>query len=317
MEIRQLQHFVAVHRLRSFGKAAFEHGITQSALSRSLQKLETEIGHRLFDRNTHEVQPTAAGNALIDWARNVVDAMHAFGEEAHRLAGGEGGHVRIGTGPYPAHPLVTNTISELAAKHPGIQVSVVAGTAKDLLVALVERELDFVVCDVSKYDDSPSAERISVVRLPAEPLVVLTATTHPFDVTDPEQAADYAWALPTPAPWGTRELPKPFQDAYQAGRFPYYRLEATAACIELARAGHAVTLVPRSLAIEACRDPGLRFVEVPAPIRTNDGIHLVRNRSRSSVAQRAIEIMLEVAKAQARTASNPGQAQGTRASRLR
>lgn len=301
MEIRQLQHFVALHRVRSFVQAANEHEITQSALSRSLKKLETEIGHRLFDRNTHEVEPTAAGEALIDWARDVVDAMRAFEEEANRLASGEGGHVRIGTGPFPAHPLITRSISRLAAEHPGIQVSVVAGTPRDLLAALVERELDFVVCDISKYDDSPSAERISVIKLPSEPLVVVMSAERAFDGVNLEEAARFAWAVPTPAPFGASELPKPFREAFEAGRFPYYRLEATSACIELARSGHALTLVPRSLAIEVCQDGDLKYQEAPQPIRTNDGIHLVRHRSRSSVAQRAIEVILEVAKTQTRS----------------
>ncbi|MBW2629432.1 MAG: hypothetical protein JRE45_17700, partial [Deltaproteobacteria bacterium] len=84
-----------------------------------------------------------------------------------------------------------------------------------------------------------------------------------------------------------------FSEAFAAGRLPYYQLEATSACIELARAGHAITLVPRSLAIGACRNGDLKYYEVPKPLRTNDGIHFVRHRSRSSVTQNAIEAILE------------------------
>jgi DNA-binding transcriptional LysR family regulator len=299
MEIRQLKHFVSLYRLRSFVQAAEEHDVSQSALSRSLKKLETEIGHRLFDRSTHEVQSTTAGEALIDCARDVVDAVRAFSEEASRLAGGAAGHVRIGTGPYPAQPLITSAISKLAAERPGIQVSVVAGTSKDLLTALVERELDFVVCDISKYDDSPSAERISVIKLPSEPLVAVMSANQQLDAADLEEVARLPWALPTPAPFGARDLPRPFSEAFAAGRFPHYRLEATSACIELARAGHAITLVPRSLAVEACRNGDLKYYKAPKPLRTNDGIHFVRYRSRSSVAQKAIEAILEIAKKQA------------------
>ena len=298
MEIRQLQHFEALYRRRSFVQAASEHDVTQSALSRSLKKLETEIGQRLFDRNTHEVRPTAAGEGLIDWARDVVDAVRAFGEEAQRLAGGAAGHVRIGTGPYPAQPLITRAISRLAAEHPGIQVSVVAGTSKDLLSALVERELDFVVCDISKYDESPAAERISVIKLPSEPLVVVASSRLRVDAANLEEAAKLPWALPTPAPFGARDLPRPFQEAFAAGRLPYYRLEATSACIELARAGHAVTVVPRSLALEACRHGDLKLYPAPKALRTNDGIHHVRHRSRSSVAQKAMDTIAQVAKEQ-------------------
>ena len=298
MEFRQLQHFVSLYRLRSFVQAADEHEVTQSALSRSLKRLESEIGHRLFDRNTHEVEPTAAGEALIGRARDVVDAVQAFSEEATLLAGGVVGHVRIGTGPYPAQPLITRAVSKLAAEHPGIQVSVVAGTSTDLLTALVERKLDFVVCDISKYDDSPSADRISVIKLPSEPLVAAMSSDWELGGIDLEQAVRLPWAMPTPAPFGARELPGPFLEAIATGRFPHYRLEATSACLELARAGHAVTLVPRSLALEACREGGLQYVEAPEPLRTNDGIHFIRDRSRSSVVQRAIDAILAVAKAQ-------------------
>jgi DNA-binding transcriptional LysR family regulator len=299
VEIRQLKHFVSLYRHRSFVQAAEEHEVTQSALSRSLKRLEAEIGHRLFDRSTHEVQPTTAGEALINWARDVVDAVRAFSEEASRLAGGAAGHVRIGTGPYPAQPLMTSVVSKLAAERPGIQVSVVAGTSKDLLTALVERKLDFVVCDISKYDDSPSAERISVIKLPSEPLVAVMSANRQLDAADLDEVARLPWALPTPAPFSARDLPRPFSEAFAAGRFPYYQLEATSACIELARAGHALTMVPRSLAVEACRNGDLKYYEVPKPLRTNDGIHFVRHRSRSSVAQNAIEAILEIAKEQA------------------
>ena len=91
MQLRQLQYFEALYRLRSFVQAAQEHAVTQSALSRSLKKLETDLGQRLFDRTTHAVEPTAAAEGLIQRARDVLDAMLAFEEEAERLRGGATG----------------------------------------------------------------------------------------------------------------------------------------------------------------------------------------------------------------------------------
>ena len=51
MQIRQLEHFESLYRLRSFVRAAEEHGITQPALSRSIKSLEAGLGQRLFDRS--------------------------------------------------------------------------------------------------------------------------------------------------------------------------------------------------------------------------------------------------------------------------
>lgn len=297
MQLRQLQYFEAIYRLRSFVRAAQEHTVTQSALSRSLQKLEMHLGQRLFDRTTHAVEPTDAAEGLIQHARNVIDSMLAFEEESMQLRGGASGHVRVGTGPFPAQPLLTGAIQSLAAKHHGVQVSVVAGTARDLLTALLGRELEFVVCDMSKYEDAPAAEDIEVIELPREPLVVVLSAEHPLLAGEMilSEAAAYPWAMPTPAPIQARDLPRPFAEALASGRFPFYRLESTAACIELVKAGRAITMVPRSLGRQACRDGALVCREAPERIWTNDGIHLVRHRTKSPSTRLLIDEILDTA----------------------
>ncbi|HIF94478.1 MAG: LysR family transcriptional regulator [Myxococcales bacterium] len=297
MQLKQLQHFEALYRLRSFVQAADAHGVTQSALSRSLQKLEDELGQRLFDRTTHAVEPTDAAEGLIQRARDVIDGIRALEEEARQLRVGAAGHVRVGTGPYPAQPLLTSSIQSLSAKHHGIQVSVVAGTARDLLKALFGRELDFVVCDMSKYEDTPAAVELEVIELPREPLVVVLSAEHPVlaKEIDLAEAASYPWAMPTPAPIQARDLPRPFDEALAAGRFPFYRLETTAACLELVKAGRAITMVPRSLGKLVCESGQLVQRDVPARLRTNDGIHLIRQRTKSPSTRFLIDEIVEVA----------------------
>ncbi len=297
MQLRQLQHFEAIYRHRSFVQAAREHDVTQSALSRSLQKLEADLGQRLFDRSTHAVEPTDAAEGLIQRARDVIDCMLAFEEEALQLRGGATGHVRVGTGPYPAQPLLTGAIQSLSAKHHGIQVSVVAGLSRDLLTALLGRELEFVVCDMSKYEDSPAAADIEVIPLPPEPLVIVLSAAHPLlaGEINPMELADYPWAMPTPAPIQARDLPRPFADALASGRFPFYRLETTAACLELVKAGRAITMVPRSLGRQVCGDGALVSRAAPASMQTNDGIHLIRQRTKSPSTRLLIDEIVEIA----------------------
>ena len=314
MQLRQLIYFEAIYRLRSFVQAAQEHDVTQSALSRSLQKLEAELGQRLFDRTTHAVEPTDAAEGLIQRARDVIDSMLAFEEEALQLQGGTSGHVRVGTGPYPAQPLLTGAIRSLSAKYYGIQVSVVAGLSRDLLAALLGRELEFVVCDMSKYEDSPAAGDIEVIELPREPLVVVLSAEHPLLVGggDLSEVADYPWAMPTPAPIQARDLPRPFAEALASGRFPFYRLETTAACLELVKAGRAITMVPRSLGRQVCGDGNLVSREAPASMRTNDGIHLVRHRTKSPSTRLLIEEIVDIAAELADASGSEGRARDGR-----
>ena len=283
MQVRQLQHFETLYRLRSFGRAADEHRVTQSALSRSIKNLETELGQRLFDRTTHAVEPTDVAHGLIHHALDAIRALAAFDEEAGRIGRGTSGHVRIGCGPYPAQPLVTRTIRALSGSHAGIQVSVIAGTADALLAALQGRELEFVVCDMSKYEETPTADEIDVIALPSEALVAVLSAEHPMvrATASLERLAAYPFAIPTPAPVSTRQLPSPFAEAFASGRFPFYRLETTAACLDLARDARTITIVPLSLAKEACATGELVYRPAPANLRTNDGIHLLRGRTRS------------------------------------
>ncbi|QOT73384.1 LysR family transcriptional regulator [Sphingobium fuliginis] len=65
MDIRKLRHIVALSQERHFGPAADRLGVTQSALTRSIQAAEAEIGLRLFDRGRDGVYPTRAGEALL------------------------------------------------------------------------------------------------------------------------------------------------------------------------------------------------------------------------------------------------------------
>jgi len=290
VQLRQLHHFEAVYRLRSFTQAAQEQFLTQSALSRSIRALETELRQPLFDRSTHEVEPTAAAHVLITHARDALSAQRAFEETATHLRGGGQGTVRLGTGPYPAQPLMTGVVRALSLHHPGLRVVIVGGAASDLLTALFQRELDFVVCDTSKFEDSPFAEDIEVVALPAEPLVFVVGADHPLASRhhiEPDQISEWPWALPPPAPGALHALAERFP-WLTVGSFPTYEMETTTACLEVVRDQRSITLVPTSLAVRECRSRGLVFHPSGLGPRTNDGMHFLRARSRSAAAELAI-----------------------------
>ncbi|HEY4352101.1 MAG TPA: LysR family transcriptional regulator, partial [Paraburkholderia sp.] len=63
--LRQLRVFIEVARLQSFSRAGDEIGLTQSAVSRCVRELEAELGLKLIDRTTREVQLTDAGGNLV------------------------------------------------------------------------------------------------------------------------------------------------------------------------------------------------------------------------------------------------------------
>src|SRR3954452_8121268 len=72
MEIHQLRYFVAVAEEGSFSRAADREHVAQPSLSQQIQKLEAEVGHRLFDRLSRTVVATEAGKCLLENARKIL-----------------------------------------------------------------------------------------------------------------------------------------------------------------------------------------------------------------------------------------------------
>ncbi|MFF6996852.1 LysR family transcriptional regulator [Streptomyces sp. NPDC008313] len=86
MESRPLRYFVAVAEELNFARAAERLGISPPPLSRAIRRLEAELGVTLFERTTHSVTRTPAGEVLLAEARAALDALEAAGRRARRAA---------------------------------------------------------------------------------------------------------------------------------------------------------------------------------------------------------------------------------------
>ncbi|MFI6935774.1 LysR family transcriptional regulator [Streptomyces sp. NPDC050287] len=89
MESRPLRYFVAVAEELNFARAAERLGISPPPLSRSIRQLESELGAVLFERTTHSVALTPAGEVLLTQARFALEALEAAGRRTRRAAAAE------------------------------------------------------------------------------------------------------------------------------------------------------------------------------------------------------------------------------------
>lgn len=302
MDLRRLRHFEALYRLESYARAAAELGLSQSALTRSIQKLEGELGAILFDRTTHYVRPTDDAERLIRPARDVIAASVNLEQEARGLGQPSSGTVHVGAGPYPLQPLLSTAVARFAAHYPSVRVTVTGGPSERLLETLVDRRLDLVVCNRAKFASSGHADEVLCIPLPPEPLMLVCAAGHPLARGDGD-SGDWPWALPRPAPGSN--FPRAIRAKFAAGQFPDYELDSTAACLDMARTGRAITVVPRALAARACTDGALVALPLPASEVTQDAIHLLRNRSRSALVSAFVAVLRAVANDQLQSAGIP------------
>ena len=91
MTLQQLEYVMAVYRFKHFAKAADYCNVTQPTLSSMIQRLEEELGMKLFDRKRQPIQPTKAGMKVIEQAWNILRRAkrlkETVEEEKHSLTG--------------------------------------------------------------------------------------------------------------------------------------------------------------------------------------------------------------------------------------
>jgi len=163
IDLRQCRHVLALDQHRSFARAADALGLTQPALSRSLQMLEKSIGARLFDRDRTRVEPTPVGERLIERARLLVNQARDIEQDLQQMLGLEVGLLRIGAGPYPADLSVGTAVGRLVRRHPSLMVDLSVADWSELIRRVVSSELELAIADtgVAKQDDRLVAESLS------------------------------------------------------------------------------------------------------------------------------------------------------------
>ncbi|MBS1023158.1 LysR family transcriptional regulator [Gluconobacter cerinus] len=202
-ELGSLAMFVAVADEGSFTKAAGKLGISQSALSHSLRRLEARLGLRLLTRTTRSVAPTLAGERLIETLRPALEdidqKLAALTEFRERPAG----NVRITASSHAARTVLWPAIDRLTAENPDINVEInvesglvdIVAERYDAGIRLGERlEQDMIAVPVSPR------LRMAAVASPSY-LSGKTIPTTPYDLARhncinlrlPTSGGLYAW----------------------------------------------------------------------------------------------------------------------------
>ncbi|MCO1656375.1 LysR family transcriptional regulator [Pseudonocardia humida] len=169
--LRHVRFFVAIAEERQFGFAARRIGISQPPLSRGLQRLEAELGVRLFDRGPQGVDLTEAGAALLPHAHRLLQAEQTLRQAARGEAAGRSG-VRLGVVPQLPLAASARLASTAAARAPGRArggVTLHTASTTALVEAVAEGRLDVAVVVHPAVLGSLAAG--AVVRLPTALLV--------------------------------------------------------------------------------------------------------------------------------------------------
>ncbi len=174
MELDQLRYFLRVAERENFTRAAEDLMISQPALSRSIQRLEEELGQPVFERKTRSLALTEAGELLQSRARQVLTILEDTVAEI--TDDGQTGRLRIGAIPTIAPFFLPNLLRQFSAEFPRATLIVHENTTDVLLKCCSQGEIDLAILALpvpAKYLDVEELfeEELLLVLPPDHPLV--------------------------------------------------------------------------------------------------------------------------------------------------
>ncbi|WP_116205005.1 LysR family transcriptional regulator [Amycolatopsis circi] len=189
MDLRSLRYFVAIAEERHFGRAAARLHMTQPPLSRAIKQLETDLGAALLDRSPSGVALTAAGTALYDEARTLLEAADQARAKVAAAAGP--GTLTLGTLADSSEPVGIRLASEFRKRHPGVRISVREADLTDPTTGLRAGLVDVALTRIP-FDTNGIRTRV----LRSDPMGVVLRADDPLagrDEVRREELADRAW----------------------------------------------------------------------------------------------------------------------------
>lgn len=239
MELSQLRYFLRVAERGNFTLAAKELMISQPALSRSIQKLEEELGQPLLERQTRKVTLSDAGKLMEERARKIFSLVEDA--KAEIRDDGQSGRVRVAAIPTVAPYFLPECLQSFQHRFPLAQVIVQEDTTEVLLKKLADGEVDVAIAALPI-----SAKHLQVTTLFEEELLLVTSKEHPLASKKFIKVADFE-DLPFVLLGEAHCLADNVISFCQQKQFHPVSVERTnqlAMVQELVTLGHGVSLVP-------------------------------------------------------------------------
>ncbi|WP_455137737.1 LysR family transcriptional regulator [Thermophilibacter sp.] len=188
MELEQMRQLDAIERTGTMTAAARRLHVSQPALSRSVQRLEAELGQPLLDRAGRRVTLNDAGRVAVDWARQILRDERLM-REAVAAVGARARALRVGTvAPAPLWRLTSLMVERL----PEETLTSETLTNDDVLRGLADGTLDLGIVDEKPLtgDDAPRTRGLLACELMRENLSVALPPNHPLAARRSVTAAD-------------------------------------------------------------------------------------------------------------------------------
>lgn len=278
MKLNPFRVFLAIVDTGSQHAAARALGLTQPAVTKSLQRLEADLGARLFERSVHGAMLTDYGQALLVHARLIDAELDVCVQTVEQLRGRQMGSISIALSHMPGTLLLPDVLPAFRRKWPDVTLRIAAGAYPFLLGQIREGSLDFAIAPAP-----PHGWPEDLLREPLMPTRLMPVVRRGHALAGPQPLAALAgaeWVLPTQESASAQALQQAM--AGQGLPPPVCRLtcETFTAMISAIAASDLVGLVPAEMV--ASFAAALDTVDLPAD-QPLGGAELCLIRRRSGV----------------------------------
>ncbi|MGE8161785.1 LysR substrate-binding domain-containing protein [Paraburkholderia sp. NPDC080076] len=273
--LRQLRVFIEVARLQSFSRAGDEIGLTQSAVSRCVRELEGEIGLKLIDRTTREVQLTDVGGNLVSSVSRLLTDLDDALREIREIGEQRRGRVVVAASPTVACRLMPRVVASCGQQFPYIALGLRDDVQSDVVRKVKSGEVDFGVI-IGPF----SADDLLSESLMTDTFCVVLRDDHPLAAKERVAWADLDGQQLVMLDYasGSRPIIDAAMQEYGVSATVVQELGHSATVFGLVEAGVGVSVLPwLALPLPA----GASLVARPLVPRAERTVELVRRRDRS------------------------------------
>jgi DNA-binding transcriptional LysR family regulator len=177
MNFKHLNTFITLSHCKSFSVAATRLHTVQSAISRHINQLETELGVTLVNRNTRNVSLTEAGETFLKHTQAIISHYEQAKSEVQLIDQGKKGLLRIGYMSSACAHFLPEILKNFAESEPLIDIEIHDMTAAQQLESLSEGRLDI---GFSRPIDGKNKRLIKHRHLYNDPILLVVSQTHPL-----------------------------------------------------------------------------------------------------------------------------------------
>ncbi|APE28105.1 LysR family transcriptional regulator [Aurantiacibacter gangjinensis] len=196
LDPQKLAHFIAVYDHGTFSGAASANGVSQQAVSKSIARLEEELGVPLFERSSFGATPTRFGEVLARRAHAIVAESRMAAAELEAMRGAGRGYLRVGLGWSLLVRIGPEAVRRFKERHPQVTVSIASGQSGELYRQLAAGDLELVIS--APPTALPADSVIERTPLFIERDVLTVRRDHPITrkaSLDLEDLTDYSWCI--------------------------------------------------------------------------------------------------------------------------